>query len=562
MELPIYYCEQKKEISDGMCKDLELIEGNDEENKPIYEYIFRPSMDISRKFSKKWHKFYTTDTGFLLDSQEFFKKMKHEKIDKENIENAFVDWKEIKDNAEFLEIYKYIEWDKIKFLNKSLVFITLLSYYNMFSPIINLLIPIIILFLPFFILKLMKLPINFDMYKKILFKQLKNHILGRMFTEFRKVKWDKKVYMVFSLIMYVLNIYQNIVSCYKFYKNMYKINDYIGNMKRYLSYSMDKMDMVISFTENLKTYQTWTTKLRECRDVLNNLHNKLALINNTAISLKKMMQLGYVMQQFYSLYDSEEINEAINFSFDFNSYVDNIVGLNKNIKEKFINYSKFTNKYNSVIKKCYYPPLMDEKPVKNNIVIKNNKIITGPNAAGKTTIIKATILNILFSQQIGCGFFSSAKMHPYHNLHCYLNIPDTSGRDSLFQAEARRCKEILTTIDQNPKERHFCIFDELYSGTNPYEAIGSAYSFLLHISKNKNVNFMLTTHYIKLCTLIEKQNNIVNYNMETMIKNNIPTYSYNLVKGISEIKGGVCVLKQLRYPRNIIRLTNKIMRQL
>ena len=73
---------------------------------------------------------------------------------------------------------------------------------------------------------------------------------------------------------------------------------------------------------------------------------------------------------------------------------------------------------------------------------------------------------------------------------------------------------------------------------------------------------MLTTHYIRLCTLIEKQNNICNYNMETKMKNNIPKYSYNLVKGISTIKGGVCVLKQLRYPRNIIRLTNKIIRQL
>ena len=60
MELPIFYCEQKKEISDGMCKDLELIEGNDEENKPIYEYIFRPYIDISRKISKKWHKFSNT----------------------------------------------------------------------------------------------------------------------------------------------------------------------------------------------------------------------------------------------------------------------------------------------------------------------------------------------------------------------------------------------------------------------------------------------------------------------------------------------------------------------
>ena len=48
-----------------MCKDLELIEGNDEENKPIYEYIFRPSMDISRKFSKKWHKSRDTSVNYI-----------------------------------------------------------------------------------------------------------------------------------------------------------------------------------------------------------------------------------------------------------------------------------------------------------------------------------------------------------------------------------------------------------------------------------------------------------------------------------------------------------------
>ena len=64
----------------------------------------------------------------------------------------------------------------------------------MFSPIINLLIPIIVLFLPFFILKFMKLPISFSTYKNILLKQLKNHIIGKMFTEFNSVKMDKKIY--------------------------------------------------------------------------------------------------------------------------------------------------------------------------------------------------------------------------------------------------------------------------------------------------------------------------------------------------------------------------------
>jgi hypothetical protein len=61
-----------------------------------------------------------------------------------------------------------------------------------------------------------------------------------------------------------------------------------------------------------------------------------------------------------------------------------------------------------------------------------------------------------------------------------LNIPDTSGRDSLFQAEARRCKEIIDIIDEPllTDARHFCIFDELFSGTIAAEATSASYGFL------------------------------------------------------------------------------------
>ena len=58
------------------------------------------------------------------------------------------------------------------------------------------------------------------------------------------------------------------------------------------------------------------------------------------------------------------------------------------------------------------------------------------------------------------------------------------------------------------------IFDELFSGTNPYEAISSAYSYLNHISNNKNVKFMLTTHYLKLCDLL-KSNKKISFSVPT-----------------------------------------------
>jgi DNA mismatch repair protein MutS len=147
-------------------------------------------------------------------------------------------------------------------------------------------------------------------------------------------------------------------------------------------------------------------------------------------------------------------------------------------------------------------------------------------------------------------------MKPYDKIHCYLNIPDTSGRDSLFQAEARRCKEIIDCINEETNKTHFCIFDELYSGTNPDEAITSANAFMDYIVKNKNVTCILTTHYIKLCKKLSKNNLIKNYNMKTLKINDNDNfeYTYKLVKGISKVKGGLKVLHDMKYPKEILDL--------
>ena len=50
--------------------------------------------------------------------------------------------------------------------------------------------------------------------------------------------------------------------------------------------------------------------------------------------------------------------------------------------------------------------------------------------------------------------------------------------------------------------------------------------------------------------------------MKTTVVNNDPNYSYKITNGISKIKGGVCVLKQLNYPEEIINTTNKILEKL
>jgi len=259
------------------------------------------------------------------------------------------------------------------------------------------------------------------------------------------------------------------------------------------------------------------------------------------------------MRCYYELYDNTFYTQALNFSYGFNGYLECLNGLKTNILSKHINVCKINAKKPTKFKNAYYAPLINTKPVSNTYDLSKNRIITGPNASGKTTLLKTTLFNIILSQQLGFGFYKSATINPYHKLHCYLNIPDTSGRDSLFQAEARRCKEILDNIVENNDKRHFCIFDEIYSGTNPYEAISGAYAFLSYLtSSSEYVDFMLTTHYVSLCEKLDDNTEVINNHMKINHTDTGFEYLYKLTEGISKVKGGVKVFNDLDYPESII----------
>ena len=119
----------------------------------------------------------------------------------------------------------------------------------------------------------------------------------------------------------------------------------------------------------------------------------------------------------------------------------------------------------------------------------------------------------------------------------------------MFQAEARRCKEIIDSLSDNKK--HFCIFDELFSGTNPNEASSSSYGFIKYLNNQKNIDFILTTHLTDICYRLDRE--VINTNMKV---NEIDAfnfdYTYTMINGISCIKGGLKVLSDLHYPKIIL----------
>jgi hypothetical protein len=558
-KMPIYFNEQKVEVNKNIISDLELVETVDSSCNPIYTFCFDNDNDVSKKLNKQIVKYYTTDTNFIKDNQTLLKEYKSLGVKytdySTNYKNIVEIWNELKIDAGFKERYYFVEWDTLEFLNRSEWFLQFMSIYNLLSPVISLLVPIIILIIPFFVIKMKGLSITITEYIEILKIVAYQNAIGKLFVvNFNEIHLQEKLYIFMSAAFYLFSIYQNFMVCVKFNTNMKTIHNHFNEIRIYINHTIHSMDNYLKYSSDLKSHDKFNQSVRENMDILNRIQYKIQTITEyNMFNFSKIKEIGYVFKCFYELHTDKIYDDAIMFSLGFNGYMDCLQGLQVNIIEGKMNYATFiTESKKTVFENSYYASLKNLTPVKNTVKLKKNIIITGPNAAGKTTILKSTMINILITQQFGCGFYDSAKIKPFKYLHCYLNIPDTSGRDSLFQAEARRCKEILDTIDANKKDEHFCAFDELYSGTNPEEAEQSATAFMKYITKHKNVSCILTTHFMKVCKRLEKSKTIINYKMLTERGGDKLIYKYLLAEGISDIKGGIMVLKQMNYPKEII----------
>jgi DNA mismatch repair ATPase MutS len=307
---------------------------------------------------------------------------------------------------------------------------------------------------------------------------------------------------------------------------------------------------------SVKKYESYTSfynDIEHHKNEMNKLFRRIDVLMPYNNTLSKLSQLGVYMHLYYDMYYNEKYNETFMYSIFLKQYDTDLSNFNKHVRSKKINKCK----YGSVtsMRKMYYLPHIQNKYVSNDINIDKNIIITGPNASGKTTILKSVLINVLLSQQIGYGCYSSAKIKLYDTFHSYLNIPDTSGRDSLFQAEARRCKDILQLITETPDNNHFCIFDEIYSGTNPNDAVLCANLYLKGMNHFKaSVDYILTTHYIKLCENFDKEPLIQNLKMNVDVKEDKINYLYEIVSGISYVHGGKHILKEMNYPEYLFKL--------
>jgi len=586
-KLPIEYIDRKTKIDKDLLNDLEL--------NTLYKQLFHVEYKWCKNTERKWSEYYTDDVTFLKETQKLFKNW-NDKLgnkpklidDMYSILNEYtiedekqVEEKGLEEKGLFHSKYQYINHKTFRYLNNSSVILQLVSMYNLCSPVLSLIIPLIMLIVPFFILKFKGANISITNYVELVKVMFKNHSISKLFTQFGDGGWDKRFFLIMSVVFYIFQIYNNVISCYTFYTNIYKIQLYMKTTIKYIEYTKDKIDAFVDIYKSckLKKYKKFVGTLKHHRNILCYMKNKFIEIHNKDenlfenLSFSTMTNIGHIMSCFYQLYNHREFRQSIQYTIQWHGYIMNMNIINDKLKNKEISFCKFHKEKNkdkerhTFLKNFHYPLLDNNNIQKNNINIDKNFLITGTNASGKTTFIKGIAMNILLSQQFGCGYYEDAKIKVYSEILSYINIPDSCQRDSLFQAESRRCKKILDQIenDVSSGKTFLCIFDELYSGTNPDEAIASSISYIDYISKYNHVNILLTTHFINFCSYFENKNKNnnnnnnnnnnkrkINYNTKNKVENyHMKSYKFNY--GISTQKGALNILKQLEYPKKIIQ---------
>ena len=149
--------------------------------------------------------------------------------------------------------------------------------------------------------------------------------------------------------------------------------------------------------------------------------------------------------------------------------------------------------------------LLGKDQVRNPISLHKNIIVTGPNAAGKTTYVRALFTNIILSQSLGIACASKAIVRPVSAIGTLIRVSDTLGEASLFEAEARRCADIIQKARETSEAGQSSLFfmDEPMQSTPPIEGMSTCRAVLEYLAEIPGVRTVTTTHYIQVTEIAD-----------------------------------------------------------
>lgn len=206
-----------------------------------------------------------------------------------------------------------------------------------------------------------------------------------------------------------------------------------------------------------------------------------------------------------------------------------------------------------------------EQYIPNDIYLDNEKqqimIITGPNMAGKSALLRQTALIVLLSQ-IGCFVpAESARIGLVDKIFTRVGASDNiSLGESTFMVEMTEASNILNNV--TPKS--LVLFDELGRGTSTYDGISIAWAIVeyLHEHPKARARTLFATHYHELNEMEKNFQRIKNYNVSVKEVDGKVIFLRKLQRGGSEHSFGIHVAEIAGMPRSIVKRANVILKQL
>ena len=203
-----------------------------------------------------------------------------------------------------------------------------------------------------------------------------------------------------------------------------------------------------------------------------------------------------------------------------------------------------------------------ERFVPNSINIDNDEnqiiIITGPNMAGKSTVLRQVALIVLMAQMGSFVPAKKASISVTDRIFTRVGALDNlSSGQSTFMVEMEETAKILN----NANERSLVIMDEIGRGTSTFDGLSIAWAVAeyLHDLNQKGVKTLFATHYHELTDLAQKKRKIKNYNIAVKEWNDEIIFLRKLVEGGTNRSYGIQVARLAGIPENVIKRAKKIL---
>ena len=261
---------------------------------------------------------------------------------------------------------------------------------------------------------------------------------------------------------------------------------------------------------------------------------------------------------------------AIQLNANLIARIDCLLSFAKTAQENHYIRPDVNDSFTIDIKEGRHPVIERQMPpgesyISNSVMLDNDHqqiiMITGPNMAGKSALLRQTALIVIMAQIGSYVPAEAASIGIVDKVFTRVGASDNiSLGESTFMVEMNEAADILNNLS----DRSLVLFDELGRGTSTYDGISIAWAIVeyIHEHRRARAKTLFATHYHELNEMEKSFRRIANYNVSVKEVDNKVIFLRKLVRGGSEHSFGIHVAKLAGMPQTIVHRANEILHQL